>query len=458
MRHCLAVILGVLCFCGPALSQEKTEPIVYDLKVRIEPAQGSISVSGTMEIPAATRTPEGFTFALHETFVIRKLLICGNEVKHSAVAKESVPVQPASQEVNVVLPAHTPPGSVHMQIEYDGKLKNLPEFGASPDWRHSLDDQINSRMVELASYSSWYPQFPFGVPLQVELEVNLPGKWVSICSGKRTDRQLQGDREITRWISSKDIDIVVLASPNYKEKSFRQSGVDVQIYYTQIPDQFIQNEVGQIAGVVGLFTDRLGRASFSTAGVKHVYSPKRKGQGKAGFSRPGLIVTSEGLTLEALAADPKFSLFQGIAHEVAHFWWNFGAGQGDWINEAFAEYFSAIAVEKLVSADQYNAVLADYGKQVKELPPAAPSLAIVPFADGQDIFVVRYYNGALMLNKLRKALGDEQFFNACREFFQLYTGKSIGTTQFRGFWEAQLGNRRKLVDDLLDAKGSLPNL
>jgi hypothetical protein len=96
MRQSLAAIYSLLCFCGPAFSQEKTEPIEYDLKVRMEPAQGSVSVSGTIEIPGADRSPEGFTFALHETFVIRKLLICGNEVKYSVVAKEPGPIQPAS--------------------------------------------------------------------------------------------------------------------------------------------------------------------------------------------------------------------------------------------------------------------------------------------------------------------------------------------------------------------------
>jgi hypothetical protein len=40
---------------------------------------------------------------------------------------------------------------------------------------------------------------------------------------------------------------------------------------------------------------------------------------RAGIARPGLMVTSEGLTMEELALDPKFSLFQGIAHEIGHY-------------------------------------------------------------------------------------------------------------------------------------------
>jgi hypothetical protein len=122
-----------------------------------------------------------------------------------------------------------------MDIEYGGHMKALPEFGASPDWRHSLDDQISSRMVELAGYSSWYPQFVFGQPLQVELALSLPQNWISICSGKKLADHVQEGRALTRWSSPKDTDILILASPNYKKRSFHESGVNLEIYYTQMP-------------------------------------------------------------------------------------------------------------------------------------------------------------------------------------------------------------------------------
>jgi aminopeptidase N len=169
-----------------------------------------------------------------------------------------------------------------------------------------------------------------------------------------------------------------------------------------------------------------------------------------------MIVTSEGLTLKELANDPKFSLFQDIAHEIAHFWWNFGAGQGDWINEAFAEYFSVIAVQKIVSEQQSDSVLETYRKSVRELPANAPSLSTVPF-DGSG-FVIRYYKGSLMLDYLRHALGDGKFFQDSRDFFQAYNGKSIGTAEFRGFWKARLGDQKDALDVWLDSTGGLPQL
>ncbi len=224
-----------------------------------------------------------------------------------------------------------------------------------------------------------------------------------------------------------------------------------------MPDRFIEQEGTEIAGVLKLYSARLGETNIPSGTVKHVYSPKRKGQGKAGFARPGMIVTSEGLTLEELALDTKFSLFQGIAHEIGHYWWNFGIGHGDWINEAFAEYFSALAVQELVSEEDFREIMANYRKLSSELPADAPSLSTVPPME-QASFVVRYFKGALMLDTLRQTMGNERFFAASREFVQTYAGRPTGTSEFRNFWKATLGSQKELIDVWLDSRGGVPDI
>ena len=291
-----------------------------------------------------------------------------------------------------------------------------------------------------------------------EFQVSLPQGWIAIGSGKKLEERVNAGRSITHWFSPKDLDLLIVASPDFQKKSFRQSGVDIEIYHTRMPEKFIEGEFRQIASVVKLYTDLLGETNIPGGTVRHVYSPKRHGQGKAGTARPGLIVTSEGVTLDSLAGDPHFSLFQPIAHEIAHFWWNFGAGKGDWINEASAEYFSAIAVQKISSEAEFKNILDDYRKQVRDLPTDAPPLATVPLINDNVGYVVRYFKGALMLDYLRETLGDENFFPVCREFFQTYRGRSTGTSEFRSFWKTKLAGQGKSVDVWLDSRGGLPGL
>ncbi|MBZ5561390.1 MAG: hypothetical protein LAP13_03110 [Acidobacteriia bacterium] len=452
-----AVVLGLV-VSSSLVAGDGVAPISYDLRVHINPDSGSIAVEGSAKVPLENPHARNFRFNLHDTFTIKKLWINGKEASFSFADAEPLPLTPAARTVVVSLPLDIAQGQVQMDIKYEGRLRKLPEFGAIPGQKLAMDDQINAHMVELAAYSSWYPQFVLGGPVQVELEVSLPAGWVSVCSGVKLDEQVNQGQAITRWSSAKDFDILIVASPDYKKKSIRQSGIDIDIYHTQMPKEFIEGEASQIAAVVKLYTDRLGETYIPGGTVRHVYSPKRKGQGKAGIARPGLIVTSEGLTLEALATDPHFSLFQPIAHEIAHFWWHFGTGQGDWINESFAEYFSAVAVQKNVSEEEFKSVLADYRKQVSELPVDAPSISNIPFSNDAVGFVVRYYKGALMLHNLRKTLGEEKFFQACHEFYQTYKERPVGTGEFRSFWKEKLTDQKHLVDAWLDSKGGLPSL
>src|SRR5208337_2589333 len=291
-KKLLRVIFLVLGLSGFLVAEEKAMPVSYDLRVRIEPGPGDIAVQAKVEIPLKNPQGRDFKFGLHETFTVKQLLVNGKKASFSFQPAEPSPMTPAFRNVVVSLPPDVSPGKIRMDIEYEGRLKNIPEFGTSPDQKQAMDDQVNARMVELAGYSSWYPQFVFGEPVQVQMELSLPQGWISICSGKKLDEQVKDGRVITRWFSARDLDPLIAASPNYKEKSVRQSGVNVEIYYTQMPEEFVSGEARQIADVVKLYTDGLGETNIPGGTVKHVYSPKRKGQGKAGIARPGMIVTS----------------------------------------------------------------------------------------------------------------------------------------------------------------------
>ncbi|HXJ90961.1 MAG TPA: hypothetical protein VMS18_29405 [Candidatus Binatia bacterium] len=449
-----AFFLILFLVSGMAPAEEKPIPVSYDLKVTIEPSQGSIAVHGNIRVPVGEEATT-LQFGLHETFAITKLLVNGRSAKFSFQPGDGGPIFPATRKVTVSLPSHVPAGAFQVEIEYGGRLREIPEFGTFPDQKQAMDDQINSRLVELANYSSWYPQFfVYGRPIEIALEVSLPKTWIAICSGRKLDEREDGGRTVTRWSSAVDTDILITAAPNFKGKVIPLADGQIAIYDTQLPEEFIDRDGGEIEGVMNLLIQGLGSTTIPSGVVKHVFSPMRKGQGRAGIARPGMIVTSEGRVLEELATDPKFSLLQDLAHEIGHFWWNFGAGQGDWINEAFAEYTSAFAVRQMVSEEQFQKVLERYRGEVRELPADAPALARVPF-DGSG-FVVRYYKGSLMLEAIRQAMGDGAFGGAIRGFFQTYKGQSIGTAEFRSFWKEKLGEKRDLIDLWLDSGGGLP--
>ena len=463
MLRSLAAFVAVLAIAAvvqnaSAASATDQIPVSYNLKVTIDPVPGDIAVRGEIVVPLKSQDAREIVFGLHETFAITRLTVNGHKADFRFQSGDYTPLNPATRDVVVRLPSGIPQNgkrTVKLGIDYSGHLRELPEFGSVPWGEKAMDDQVNARLVELANYSSWYPQFfPFSYPLRIAMEVSLPQGWIAVCSGKKVDERAKEGRAVTRWSSPKDFDIVISAAPNYRLTSANLPDGSIAIYSTQMPEALVAREAQELTAVMTLFTSKLGETTIPGGVVRHVYSPMRKGQGRAGIARPGLIVTSEGRALEALAADSKSSLLQDIAHEIGHFWWNFGAGQGDWINEAFAEYFSAVAVEKVVSDEQFESVLERYRQQVRSLPADTPPLASVPF-EGK-YFVVRYFKGALMVDFLRRSLGDEKFFQSAHAFFEQYRGKSIGTAEFRGFWRERMGEHTAAFDLWLDTGGGLP--
>jgi aminopeptidase N len=186
--------------------------------------------------------------------------------------------------------------------------------------------------------------------------------------------------------------------------------------------------------------------------LQHVYSPRDWGQG---FARPGMIVMSEGRVLRALEEDPKTSFLKGNAHEAAHFWWRDGFGQGDWINETFAEYFALLALRAEQGERPFRNDLEEKREAVRALPEDAPAIAVVPNDNSGDGYTIRYDKGALMLEAFREHLGDEIFSRACRGFCEAIRGRKAGTADFRAYWSAVLGDD-VLLGAWLDLPGSRP--
>jgi hypothetical protein len=203
--HWLCGYLLPVCLVVPSFSlhmpaEETPIPVFYDLNVTIDPALGKIAVRGKIEVPLRDTRSNAIQFALHETFAIKQLSVNGQRATFSFQSAEPNPINPATKKVLVRLPFDSLPDKLRLGIEYEGRLKDLPEFGTFPNQKQALDDQINSRLVELANYSSWYPQFfVMGYPIAIDLELSLPQGWIAICSGKKLDDRVKdgtGDHSV----------------------------------------------------------------------------------------------------------------------------------------------------------------------------------------------------------------------------------------------------------------------
>jgi aminopeptidase N len=433
------------------------QPRSYTVQVDLHPEAGEIRARASVLLLRSDLTMSSIRFRLHEMFEIQTLVVNGKDATFEIQTVELERSRPASRLVTVEIPAAVREPYMRMELVYGGSLTPLPQHGTeeAASVGRALDDSVSTRRVELTYYSAWYPQFAeFGARFATDLAVTAPAGWIIVCTGEPVYTSTADGRVRSRWRASHANDLIILATPNFRLDRVDQGDAAVELYHTRLPRQFIDREARHAQKILEVFTDLLGEPSNVDETVRVVYSPRFHGQG--GFSRPPMTVLSEGRVLKALQEDSSLSLLHGTAHEVAHFWWDFGAGQGDWINEAFAEYFALVAVARVDAPQQYELRLDEYSASVDGLPADAPSLAQVAATNAGYGHAIRYYKGSLMLAAIHRALGDDHFFASCREFHDARKGRPTSTEDFRTFWRARLGDHADIVDRWLNNPGGLP--
>lgn len=112
--------------------------------------------------------------------------------------------------------------------------------------------------------------------------------------------------------------------------------------------------------------------------------------------------------------------FNLSAHELAHQWFGnkitCGSWEDIWLNEGFATYINGLAIEYLKGEDEFRTYKEGLRSNITAQPDG--SVFVTDTTSRSRIFNGRlsYNKGAYILHMLRWELGDQVFFDACRNF------------------------------------------
>ena len=112
--------------------------------------------------------------------------------------------------------------------------------------------------------------------------------------------------------------------------------------------------------------------------------------------------------------------FDLVAHELAHQWFGDWATCGTWkdiwLNEGFATYLNALAVENLISKKEFQIRMSEIRSDI--VKEDGGSVFVNDTANRGRIFNGRltYAKGAFVLHMLRWKLGDKAFFEGARNY------------------------------------------
>jgi hypothetical protein len=231
------------------------------------------------------------------------------------------------------------------------------------------------------------------------------------------------------------------------------AGVNIEVVSTPRVQNRNRQLPARVADILRVFSERIGEAPYPDLTVASVEDNLPGGHSPAFFSlwlQP-LASTpytwiNDPLALESIAP----SIF--LAHEVAHQWWGQAVGwknyHEQWLSEGLAQYFAAVyaGVERGPET-QRNVLLAMRQSALTHSPqgPIWLGYRIGHIKRDPNAYRAIVYNkSAVVLDMLRRLIGDEAFDNGLRRYYRAHRFGKAGTGDLQAAFEAEtplrLGN------------------
>ncbi len=136
-----------------------------------------------------------------------------------------------------------------------------------------------------------------------------------------------------------------------------------------------------------------------------------------------------------------------LAHEVAHQWWGQAVGwknyHEQWISEGFAQYFAALYARRERGEDAFTTVLRQMRRWAMTYSDQGPinlgyRLGHIK-SDSRVFRAVVYNKAAIVLDMLRRLVGDASFYRGLRRFYMESRFRKVGTDEVLKAFEAESG-------------------
>ncbi|MEV6395553.1 M1 family metallopeptidase [Streptomyces sp. NPDC051907] len=396
----------------------------YDLTLDYEPRTGRLT--GSAEITArATQDLSAFNLDLHG------LTVDGVQVEGREAAANR-----AGDELTVRPRRDLDKGETFRTVvRYSGVPRTVVDADRSKEgWLATEEGAL--AVGEPTGSMSWFPgnHHPSD-KATYDIAVTVPKPLKAVSNGELESERADGGRTSFVWTSKEPMAsyLATLAIGPYDVKSTRTaSGLPV---VNAVDPELADDSkalLGRVPEVVKWGTENFGPYPFSAAGA---------------------IVVPDGDVGYALETQTRPVFPQGqfdlptLVHEIAHQWYGDSVSPASWrdmwLNEGFATYAEWLWAEDfddMPAQESFDEAFADEANW--EFPPAAPPSA----ADISSAPV--YGRGAMVLHKIRQAVGDDVFREILRGWPAEHRYGNASTADFTEYVEEKSGEDLSEVWDV----------
>lgn len=263
------------------------------------------------------------------------------------------------------------------------------------------------------------PYYSFGDPFFSEIanyniSLTVPNDYEIATTGKAT-MTIQGGKKNYTMVVNQIRDFAFVASNQLETLTGQIEGININYHFYNDPNSAKNLEL--IQEVVATYNNQFGKYPYDTLSVV------KTGFLHGGMEYPQIVYISDILEPETYQ--------EVIVHEIAHQWWYAVVGNDQiksaWIDEGLSEYSTTIFYELhpqygITKQKRMAQVLSNFllycdlngylqGKNtIMEKP-------LSDFKSNMEYVFMVYAKGHLLFDSLRATIGDKQFFNGLKKYY-----------------------------------------
>lgn len=419
----------------PERGHPAVDVLHYGLALTWAPKTKELTGTATLAVRAATSTD-------HIT------LDFSSRLNVDGVTVDGKPAMPQRQGDRLTIPAGRAMAgnsTATVVIRYQGQPGEAKFDAERPDARHLgfavHKDGSAVALQEPYGAFTWYPSNdqPSDKALY-DVAITVPKGWAGVSSGTFEGTVAQGGTTVYRWRSGEPTASYLVTFVADRLTMVRQTGPHglPLTYWLPVKDRKKDlSTMRRSPKIIAWLEKRLGPYPFPSAGAVIA--------GDSGMETQQMITMMPGLAAET------------YAHEYAHQWFGDAVTprtwQDLWLNEGFAEYFEILyfaehdpralpfdQIMKNVRRDVDGKLRGKYGPpgHYKKRAFASPNVYMCP---------------ALMLNEIRKKVGDGKFYAMLRGWVREHHGTNQDRASFIAWVKQSTGKDvTALVNGWLDSK------
>ncbi len=393
--------------------------IHHELRVKLTPDKGRISVSDIIHLPPAVegRSRE-WTLDLHPQL---------------SITQADPPLQLSPGATAHGLKRYTltkiPPQGI-ITLSYEGKIDHpLQELASGLG--HNLEATrgfIGGAGVYLDGNSYWYPQLN-DQPVSFSLEVQLPAGWSAISQGARVTQETDEHGSRVRWEETQPQEEIYLIANRYHAYQHSSGAVSTLVLLRQPDAALAERYLAAMTEYIDLYSRLIGPYPYAKFAL--VENTWESGYGMPSFTLLGPQVIRL-----------PFILRSSFPHEIVHNWWGNGV-YVDYRGGNWAEGLTAYLADHLLKeqngegpAYRRDALLryTNYVAAERDFP-----LGEFRARHSGASQAIGYDKALMLFHALRLQLGDAAFIAALQHFYSEQKFKTASWRELRAAFEKQAG-------------------